>query len=91
MHLACATLHRRCQDSVQASRTDGADAGKSTCTVVHGAARCRRCLSHLGDGARLESCTVGDAMVHPAPCVPWPCTIPYPEALNPNANRRSAG
>ena len=73
MHLACATLHRRCQDSVQASRTDGADAGKSTCTVVHGAARCRRCLSHLGDGARLQSCTVGDAMVHLAPCVPWAC------------------
>ena len=67
------TLHRRCQDSVQPSRTDGADAGKSACTVVHGAARCRRCLSHLGDGARLQSCTVGDAMVHLAPCVPWAC------------------
>ena len=60
---------------MQPSCTVGADAGrcagKSACTVVHGAARCRRCLSHLGDGARLQSCTVGGATVHLAPCVPW--------------------
>ena len=50
MHPAC-DPHRRCQNSVQTTRTGGADAGKSACTSVQGAARCKEMPLHLGAGA----------------------------------------
>ena len=50
MHPAC-NPHRRCQNSVQTTRTGGADAGKSACTSVQGAARCKEMPLHLGAGA----------------------------------------
>lgn len=50
MHPAC-NPHRRCQNSVQTTRTGGADAGKSACTLVQGAARCKEMPLHLGAGA----------------------------------------
>ena len=50
MHPAC-NPHRRCQNSVQRTRTGGADAGKSACTSVQGAARCKEMPLHLGAGA----------------------------------------
>ena len=49
-HPAC-DPHRRCQNSVQTTRTGGADAGKSACTSVQGAARCKEMPLHLGAGA----------------------------------------
>jgi len=50
MHPAC-NPHRRCQNSVQTTRTGGADAGKSACTSMQGAARCKEMPLHLGAGA----------------------------------------
>ena len=68
---------------MQASRADGADAGKCREVRLHRGARyssVQEMPLAPGDGARLQSCTVGDAMVHLAPCVPWPRRhTPYDE------------
>ena len=75
MHPAC-NPHRRCQNSVQATRTGGADAGKSACTSVQGAARCKEMPLHLGAGAGRPELNRLNARCDLALCVALLCTTP---------------